>query len=162
MRAALVALAALAAVTAGAALALPVPVLTVSDGTTEFMAPLEDGEAMRFSYRQSIYEVPVFEELQREGDRIALQRVRSSDVRSLEYLRWDGAIKRDGDGLWYQDAPPTEAHELVIRIAPLGQQRFSTARWECDLFGRFGQTVVRVRAEHRLFAQLLGAGALGR
>src|SRR5881409_600873 len=155
MRAALVALAALAAVTAGAALALPVPVLTVSDGTTEFMAPLEDGEAMRFSYRQSIYEVPVFEELQREGDRIALQRVRSSDVRSLEYLR------RDGDGLWYQDAPPNEAHELVIRIAPLGQQRFSTARWECDLLGRFGQTVVRVRAEHPLFAQLLGAGTLG-
>ena len=114
MRAALVALAALAAVTAGAALAVPVPVLTVSDGTSEFVAPLEDGEPMRFSYRQSIYEVPVFEELQREGDRIALQRVRSSDVRSLEYLRWDGAIKRDGDGLCspglYLDVPAFGHH----------------------------------------------------
>ena len=162
MRAALVALAALAAVTAGAALAVPVPVLTVTDGTSEFLAPLEDGEPMRFSYRQSIYEVPVLEEFRRDGDRMALLRVRSSDVRSIEYLRWDGAIKSDGDGLWYQDAPRSDTHELVIRIAPLGQQRFTTARWACDLLGRFGPTVVRVRAERRVFAQLLVAGALGR
>ena len=150
MRAALVALAALAAVTAGAALALPVPVLTVSDGTSEFVAPLEDGEPMRFSYRQSIYEVTVFEELAREGTGLRIQRVRSSDIRSVEYFGWKGEpVQRDG--LWTEESPRTVAvdPELVVRITAAGEQALSTSRWRIDLRPRFGETVVRVRAEDR-------------
>ena len=45
------------------ALATPVPVLTVSNGTTEFMRALDRAEPLQYSYRQSIYEVTVSETL---------------------------------------------------------------------------------------------------
>jgi hypothetical protein len=142
----------------GVALATPVPVLTVSDGTHEFVGPLDDGEAMRYSYRQSIYDVAVWEEFRREGDRIELLRVRSKDIRSIEYFRWDGSIVQEDDGWWTEDAPPSDISELVIRIAPLGQQRITTARWTCDMLARFGETVVRVRGDRRpLVVAVLGS-----
>jgi len=133
--------------TTGVALATPVSVLSMSDGTRELVERLDDGETLRFSYRQSIYDVLVFEEYERNGDRIELLRVRSSDVRSLEYLRWDGEIVQEDDGLWMQEAPAADVSELVIRIAPLGRQRFETARWTCDLLARFGERVIRVKAD---------------
>jgi hypothetical protein len=136
-------------VVTGVALATPVPVLTVSDGSAQCMGPLDDGEAMRYSYRQSIYDVPVWEEFKRDGDRLELLRVRSEDIRSIEYFRWDDPIVQESDGWWASAAPPGEGGELVIRIAPLGQQRITTARWTCDLLARFGETVVTVRAERR-------------
>jgi len=139
----------------GVALATPVPVLTVSDGATECLGPLDDGEAMRYSYRQSIYDVAVWEEFVRDGDRIELQRVRSKDVRSIEYFRWDDPIVQEPDGWWASAAPPSDSSELVIRIAPLGQQRITTARWTCDMLARFGETVVVVRAERRPFVLTL-------
>jgi hypothetical protein len=142
----------------GVALATPVPVLAVSDGTKEFVGRLDEGEAMRYSYRQSIYDVPVWEEFERGGDRLELLRVRSPDIRSIEYFRWDGAIVQEADGWWASAAPPSETSELVIRIAPLGQQRITTSRWTCDMLSRFGETVVRVRAERRpLVLTLLAA-----
>ena len=73
--------------------------------------------------------------------------MRSPDIRSVEYFRWNGDIARGGDGLWVEDAPPSEHAELVIRIAPLGQQRIATARWSYDLLPQFGETVVTVRVE---------------
>src|SRR5688500_11728155 len=82
----------------GVALATPVPVLTASNGTAECMGPLDDGEAMRYSYRQSIYDVPVWEEFKRDGDRIELLRIRSTDIRSIEYFRWDDPIVQESDG----------------------------------------------------------------
>ena len=133
----------------GVALATPVPILTVSDGKTECMAPLDDGEAMRYSYRQSIYDVPVWEEFKRDGDRLELLRVRSTDIRSIEYFRWDDPIVQESDGWWASAAPPSESSELVIRIAPLGQQRIATARLSCDMLARFGESVVTVRADRR-------------
>jgi hypothetical protein len=133
----------------GVALATPVPVLTVSDGKAECVGPLDDGEAMRYSYRQSIYDVPVWEEFKRDGDRLELLRVRSTDIRSIEYFRWDDPIVQESDGWWASAAPPGESSELVIRIAPLGQQRIATARWTCDMLARFGETVVTVRADRR-------------
>ena len=133
----------------GVALATPVPVLTASNGTAEWMGPLDDGEAMRYSYRQSIYDVPVWEEFKRDGDRLELLRVRSQDVRSIEYFRWDDPIVQESDGWWVSAAPPGDSRELVIRIAPLGQQRITTARWSCDLLARFGETVVTLRADRR-------------
>ena len=160
MRAALVALAALAAVTAGAALALPVPVLTVSDGTTEFVRALDHAEPLQYSYRQSIYQVTVVEELLREGNALRIQRVRSSDVRSIEYFGWKGEPTRS-DGLWMEDSPRSVAAdtELVIRITPAGEQALSTTRWRVILRPAFGETVVRVRTQDRpwLLAVLAGA-----
>jgi hypothetical protein len=158
MRRGLIALVGALIVVTGVALATPVPVLVVSSGTTEFVGPLDEGEAMRYSYRQSIYDVPVWEEFVREDDRIELLRVRSSDIRSIEYFRWDNAILHESDGWWSSEAPPSDTNELVIRIAPLGQQRISTARWSCEMLARFGESVVRVRAERRPFVLAFLAG----
>lgn len=155
MRRGLIALLGALILVTGVALATPVPVLTVSDGSTECVGPLDDGEAMRYSYRQSIYDVAVWEEFERDGDRIELQRVRSKDIRSIEYFRWDDPIVQEPDGWWASTAPPSDSSELVIRIAPLGQQRITTARWTCDMLPRFGETVVRVRADRRPFVLTL-------
>lgn len=141
----------------GVALATPVPVLSLSDGSREYLAPLDEGEALVSSYRQSIYEVPVYEDFVRNGDAIDLLRVRSPDIRSIEYFRWeDGAIRRGADGLWMEDAPRPNTHrELVLRIAPLGRQRVSTERWSYALLPLFGETVVTLRVATRTRAQLL-------
>ena len=149
MRRGLLALLGALTLVTGVALATPVPVLTVSDGRAECVGPLDDGEAMRYSYRQSIYDVPVWEEFKRDGDRLELLRVRSTDIRSIEYFRWDNPIVQESDGWWASAAPPGESSELVIRIAPLGQQRITAARWTCDMLARFGETVVTVRADRR-------------
>jgi len=87
---ALVALVAAVVTAAGVALATPVPVLTLSDGTTEFVRALDHAEPLQYSYRQSIYQVTVVEELAREGNALRIQRVRSSDIRSIEYFGWKG------------------------------------------------------------------------
>ena len=159
MRRGLIALLGALVLVTGVALATPVPVLTLSDGTNEFVGPLDDHAAMRYSYRQSIYDVPVWEEFERDGDRIELLRVRSKDIRSIEYFRWDKAIVQDADGWWRSDAPPSDISELVIRIAPLGQQQITTASWSCDMLARLGETVVRVRVDRRpLVLTLFGTG----
>ena len=152
MRRGLIALLGALTLVTGVALATPVPVLTVSNGTAECMGPLDDGEAMRYSYRQSIYDAPVWEEFKRDGDRLELLRVRSEDIRSIEYFRWDDPIVQESDGWWASAAPPGDSKELVIRIAPLGQQRITAARWTCDMLARFGETVVTVRAGERPLA----------
>ena len=146
---------------AGAALATPVPVLTVSDGTTEFVGRLDTAEALQYSYRQSIYQVTVFEELAREGSGLRIQRVRSSDIRSVEYFGWNGEPAQSRDGLWVEASPRTVAvdPELVIRITPAGEQALSTPRWRIVLKPRFGETVVRVRAEDRPWLLALIEGA---
>jgi len=130
------------------ALAAPVPVLTMTDGRHLVVAPLDAGDELTYSYRQSIYDVPVYEEFVRRDFTLELLRVRSPDIRSLEYFRWDGDLAQGSDGLWVEDAPPSEHAELVIRIAPLGQQRVATARWGYDLLPQFGESVVTVRVEH--------------
>ena len=143
------------------ALAIPVPVLSISDGQNEFVGSLAANERLEYSYRQSIYQVTVFEELARAGDSIGIKRVRSSDVRSVEYFGWRGEPAQTSDGLWVEDAPASVADspELVIRVTPAGEQRFTTAGWSVALRPRFGETVVRVRAESRpwLVALLQGA-----
>ena len=155
MRRGLIALLGALTLVTGVALATPVPVLTVSNGTAECMGPLDDGEAMRYSYRQSIYDAPVWEEFKRDGDRLELLRVRSEDIRSIEYFRWDDPIVQESDGWWASAAPPGDSKELVIRIAPLGQQRITAARWTCDMLARFGENVETVRAGQRPLALTL-------
>jgi hypothetical protein len=143
----------------GAALAAPVPVLAISSGGDEVLARLDDGEAVTYSYRQSIYDVPVHEEFVRSGDAIDLLRVRSPDIRSVEYFRWDGSIVQDGGGNWIEDAPPSEHPELVIRVTTLGQQRISSSRWTVVLRDRFGESIVTVRVGHRPLGLVLVRGA---
>lgn len=156
----LVALAGAIVIATGVALATPVRVLSLSNGSREVLAPLDEGEALTYSYRQSIYEVPVYEEFVRHGDAIDLLRVRSPDIRSIEYFRWeDGRILQDAGGLWYEDAPPSQHEELVIRIAPLGQQRMTTPRWSLEMLPLFGETVVTVRVGQRPFALTLTEAA---
>ena len=142
----------MALIVTGAAAAAPVPVLAMSDGSHEIVAPLDEGESLTYSYRQSIYDVPVYEEFVRHGDAIDLLRVRSPDIRSIEYFHWDGDPTQEPDGLWYMDAPPSEHSELVIRIAPLGQQRMTTPRWSYALLPLFGENVVTIRVAQRPFA----------
>jgi hypothetical protein len=146
-RAWLVALTGAIVIVAGVALVAPVPVLSMSDDKRAVVEPLDDGDALTYSYRQSIYDAPVYEEFARRGDVLELLRVRSPDIRSIEYFRWDGDIVRGSDGLWVEEAPPSDHAALVIRIAPLGQQRIATARWTHDLLSEFGETVVTVRVE---------------
>src|SRR4051812_47341135 len=131
----------------GVALAAPVPVLSITGDRAMVVAPLDDHDALVYSYRQSIYDVPVYEEFERRGDALELLRVRSPDIRSVEYFRWDGDIAQAADGQWTEDAPPSEHSELVLRVAPLGQQRLTAARWSYDLLPLFGETVVTVRVE---------------
>jgi hypothetical protein len=151
----LLALAAAIVIVTGVALAAPVPVLSVSDGRNEVLGELDEGEPLTYSYRQSIYDVPVYEEFVRRGDVLDLLRVRSPDIRSIEYFRWEGDIVKGTDGLWVEDAPPSEHAELVIRIAPLGQQRMTAQRWSFDLLPLFGETVLTVRVQRRPYAQSL-------
>jgi hypothetical protein len=157
---ALVALGAAIVAAAGAALATPVPVLTVSDGGSEFVGTLDRDEALQYSYRQSIYEVTVFEDLARVGNGLRIQRVRSSDIRSVEYFGWKGEPAQSG-GLWTEESPRSVAvdPELVVRITPAGEQALSTSRWRVVLKPRFGETVVRVRAEDRPWLVAMVEGA---
>ena len=150
-KAALVAVVAIVMVT-GVACATPVPVLAIGDGAREALVPLDEGETLTYSYRQSIYDVPVYEEFVRHGDAIDLLRVRSPDIRSIEYFHWDEDPEQAADGLWQAAAPPSEHAELVVRIAPLGQQRLATTRWSYALLPAFGETVVTIRVARRPFA----------
>jgi hypothetical protein len=136
---------------AGVALATPVPVLTVTDGRSEFVGALAFGEPLLYSYRQSIYQVTVYEDLARTSGGVGIQRARSADIRSIEYFGWRGEPAQGLDGLWMEQAPAGVAPvpELVIRITSAGEQRFATSRWSLTLKGTFGETVVRVRAEDR-------------
>ena len=130
----------------GAALAAPVAVIEVSDGHGRFVAPLDDGEDFTYSYIQSIYGVTVVEEQRRVGDRLRIIRVRSTDIKAVEYFRWESPIRDEG-AEHVQDAPSYEVPQLLIRITPASTQRIATPRWTLDLPGRFGDAAVTVRPE---------------
>jgi len=133
----------------GVALAAPVAVLRVvsqiSDRT--HIVPLADGEHYEYSYQQSIYQVPVVEEHVRNGDTLSIVRVRSRDRRAVEYFRWDGEIRREGDE-FVQDAPPNHVAALTIRITTEGTQRLRGAGFDIFLRDEFGETVVTVTTQY--------------
>ena len=129
----------------GVALATPVAVLRIDPGGYRYA--LADGERYEYSYEQSIYQVPVIEEHVRDGDMLRIVRVRSRDLRAVEYFRWDGQIRREGDE-FVQDAPPNRVPALVIRITTEGQQRLRGASFDVSLRDRFGETVVTVTPTH--------------
>jgi len=129
----------------GAALAAPVGVLVASGGGQEIVVPLGDGEPFAYSYLQSVYQAPVSEEQERRANWFHILRVRSPDRRAVEYFRWDGPVRRDGDA-YVQDAPPNEVPQLLIRITAANDQRLTGRGWSIDLPARFGDEVlVRVR-----------------
>src|SRR5436190_1144234 len=85
----------------GVALVTPVPVITVADGRSQFVARLDDREAYVYSYTNSVYDAPVFEQHQRSDDQLGITSVRSPDIRAVEYFRWEGDITRT-DGAYEQ------------------------------------------------------------
>ena len=129
----------------GVALATPVAVLRVDPGGHVY--PLADGERYDYSYQQSIYQVPVIEEHVRAGDTLRIVRVRSRDLRAVEYFRWDGRIRQLGDE-YVQDAPPNHVAALAIRITHEGTQRLHGAHVDLALRDQFGESIVTVRPEH--------------
>jgi len=141
----------------GVAFATPVAVLRVDPGGHVY--PLADGERYEYSYQQSIYEVPVIEEHVRSGDTLQIVRVRSRDLRAVEYFRWDGRIRREGDE-YVEDAPPNHVDALAIRITQEGAQRLRGERFDLALRAQFDEIVVTVRPEHvpALFALLAQLG----
>jgi len=127
------------AVLTGVALATPVAVLRVDPGGRLYA--LADGERYEYSYQQSIYQVPVIEEHVRDGDQLRIVRVRSRDLRAVEYFRWDGRIQSLGDE-FVQDAPPNHVPALVIRVTTEGAQRLRGASFDLVLRAELGETVV--------------------
>lgn len=125
----------------GVVLATPVAVLRVNGGG--HLYALADGERYEYSYQQSIYQVPVIEEHVREGDALRIVRVRSRDLRAVEYFRWEGQIRREGDE-FVQDAPPNHVASLTIRITTEGAQRLRGRGFDVSLRAEFGETVVTV------------------
>lgn len=137
----------------GVAFATPVAVLRVDPGGHVYT--LADGERYEYSYEQSIYQVPVIEEHVRARDTLQIVGVRSRDLRAVEYFRWDGRIRREGDE-FVQDAPPNHMGVLAIRITHEGTQRLRGERFDLSLRAQFDEIVVTVRPEHvpALFALL--------
>ena len=122
------------------------------------MAFLPDGGGFQYEYRHSIYDVMVYEDFQRSGDRLDFLRVRTTDIRVIEYLRWDTEVRSWGFNsceqdpqvqceIFVADAPPTELADLVIRISPGAEQRLNAGDWRVYLHERFGDTVVQVKLE---------------
>jgi hypothetical protein len=140
-----IALLILIVVLTGVALATPVAVLRVDPGGHVYA--LADGERYEYSYEQSIYQVPVVEEHAREGDTLRIVRVRSRDLRAVEYFRWDGPIRREGDE-FVQDAPPNHVAALTIRITTEGRQRLRGAGFDISLRSQFGEAVTSVTPTH--------------
>ena len=147
MRRALLALAAVAILGTGVVgLTTSVPVLSVTGGKNTFLAYTPDGDKVVYAYRQSIYNVTVWEEFQRVGDRLELMRVSGEDIRAIEYFRWDNPIRQEGQ-YFVSDAPRSEHEELVIRISPGAEQRIRASEWSIFLEERFGDAVITVKLE---------------
>lgn len=107
------------------------------------MLPLPNDGTYTYRYRQSIYDVPVVEELRASDGRVHVVRVRSSDRRSLEYYRWSDDISPDGDA-FVQEAPDIAMLEVSIRVTRAGEQALGALGTTVPLRERFGEEVLRV------------------
>jgi hypothetical protein len=137
----------------GVAVATPVAVLGLEPGGR--VVGLADGSRYEYSYQQSIYQVPVIEEHVRAGDTLRIERVRSRDLRAVEYFRWDGQIRREGDE-FVQDAPPNHVSAFAIAVTRDGAQRLQGDGFDLVLRADFGDTVVTLTPTYvpRLLAVL--------
>jgi hypothetical protein len=126
-----------------AALAVPVPVLTLTDGRTQIVERVDDGGTYVYAYVNSVYEAPVEEHHVRHGDMLSITSASSPDIRAVEYFRWDGEPSREGS-LWQQRAPANETGRLTIRVTPRYAQRIAGDGWSVDFAASFGDGVVAV------------------
>ena len=120
----------------------PVTVLTLQDGHAERIVHLREGSEYTYSYVNSIYLAPVVERHRVVDGRLIIQDVRSTDIRAVEYFRWDGEIRAVGDG-FEQTAPSWSTPHLAIRISPAYRQRIEGIE-TVDLAEVFGDGVVDV------------------
>lgn len=138
---------ALFAIIGGAALAAPLPVLEL-DGSGQRTVALDPGAGFSYEYRQSIYDVPVEEHFRVEAGRLRLALVRSPARAALEYFRWPGEVRADGQ--WLSIDPPMAMEEqLTIRIAAGAEQRLRLRRGHVVALDGLGAEVVRVRGASR-------------
>lgn len=138
---------ALFAIIGGAALAAPLPVLEL-DGSGQRTVALDPGSGFSYEYRQSIYDVPVEERFRVEAGRLRLMRVRSPARAALEYFRWPGEVRADGE--WLSIDPPVAMEEqLTIRIAAGAEQRLRLRPGHVVALDGLGAEVVRIRAASR-------------
>lgn len=122
---------------AGAATAAPAPVLELRSDRHAVALPMTTAD-FAYAYRQSIYDVPVREELRVSGGRIAIERALSADLRALEYFRWPGAAS-EADGALQWRAPENGTDRMVLVVVPGGGQRIEVGRREVVLGERFGE-----------------------
>ena len=151
--AALLALALGLIVTTGAAAAAPVSVIRATDGARDCVAPLDDGATFHYRYIQSMYEKPVVEDLVVRGNQIAVLRIHSTELRAVEYYRWDTPIRKEGDA-FVQESPGYATRRLAIRVSPPYAQRIDGEGWSCDLEALFPDELVSVSVETRAKATL--------
>ena len=152
-RAALTALALGLLVTTGAVAAAPVSVIRATDGARECAAALGDGATFHYRYIQSMYEKPVVEDLVARGRDIAVLRIHSTELRAVEYYRWDTPIRKEGD-TFVQESPGYATPRLAIRVSPPYAQRIDGDGWSCDLQALFPGELVTVSLETRAIATL--------
>ncbi|MBI2773626.1 MAG: hypothetical protein HYX56_03935 [Chloroflexi bacterium] len=128
----------------GAALAAPIGVLELTDGARGMTVPL-GGPTFTYTYRQSIYQVPVREELRVIDGGIRIDRAASPDIRALEYFRWPGSAVPDDGGLAWT-APDNATDHLQLLLTAEGEQAIDTGLRRVTLRDAFGTDAsVRVR-----------------
>lgn len=135
---------------AGAALAAPALVLEVRSPEREVVLPMGDTR-FTYSYRQSIYDVPVREHLRVDAGAIRIERASSSDLRALEYYRWPGGA-RESDGALEWTAPVNSSERLDIAVVARGEQVVDTGVGRLALEDALGRTSVTVTAGWRPLA----------
>ena len=121
----------------GAALAAPFPVLEMQAGERRISVPLA-GAGFAYTYRQSIYQVAVREELRLVGDTIRIDRALSTDIRALEYFRWPGEAEDAGGGVLAWQAPDNAVDHLRILVNAEGDQAIDTGTRRVTLGEAFG------------------------
>lgn len=83
--------------------------------------------AFASTYRQSIYDVPVREELRATRGGILIERAVSADLQALEYFRWPGGPTMRSDGLLEWRAPALEPlGHLALAVVDRGYQELDT------------------------------------
>jgi hypothetical protein len=123
---------------AGAALAAPAPFLLELRSEGRIVEVPLRGDAIVYSYRQSIYGVVVHEQLRAEGTGLRTVRAVSTDRRALEYYRWPGdATEQDGTLTW--NAPDAVVANIDVLVAPGADQTVDTGLRRVSLGDEFGE-----------------------
>jgi len=110
--------------------------------------------AFTYTYRQSIYDVAVREELRVADGVFRIERAVSTDLRALEYFRWPGSA-HEADGALEWQAPQNRVDRLEIAVVARGDQAIDTGVRRVALVNAFGEASVSVTAASRPLAAWL-------